>query len=93
MMLRSGLPSSSRTSSESEWPRGQATLTELADATGVSTVHVNRTLQALRHKKLIRWKDSRLEVLDWPGLRVAGDFDATYLHLRRSAWQHLPDNG
>jgi CRP-like cAMP-binding protein len=68
------------------------TQTELADATGLSTVHVNRTLQTLRKKKLIRWKDSRLEVLDWPGLREAGDFDATYLHLRKSSSQHLPDN-
>ena len=68
------------------------TQTELANATGLSTVHVNRTLQALRRKKLIRWKDSRLEVLDWPGLREAGDFDATYLHLRKSPLQYAPDN-
>ena len=64
---------------------------ELADATGLSTVHVNRTLQALRRKKLIRWKDASFEALDWAGLREAGDFDATYLHLRKSPSQHLPD--
>jgi CRP-like cAMP-binding protein len=58
------------------------TQTELADATGLSTVHVNRTLQSLRKKKLISWKDNRFEVLDWAGLREAGDFDPTYLHLR-----------
>jgi CRP-like cAMP-binding protein len=57
------------------------TQTELADATGLSTVHVNRTLQSLRKQKLIHWKDSRLEILDWPGLQEAGDFDSTYLHL------------
>ncbi len=68
------------------------TQTELADATGLSTVHVNRTLQALRRKKLIRWKDSRLEVVDWSGLREAGDFDATYLHLRESPSQRRPDD-
>lgn len=68
------------------------TQTELANATGLSTVHVNRTLQALRRKKLIHWKDSRLDVLDWPGLREAGDFDATYLHLRKSPSQRRPDN-
>jgi CRP-like cAMP-binding protein len=55
---------------------------ELADATGLSTVHVNRTLQALRRRKLIRWKDSKFEVLDWEGLQEAGDFNASYLHLR-----------
>jgi CRP-like cAMP-binding protein len=67
------------------------TQTELADATGLSTVHVNRTLQGLRRKQLIRWKDSEFEVLDWPGLKEAGDFDATYLHLRQSPSQHRPD--
>jgi CRP-like cAMP-binding protein len=68
------------------------TQTELADATGLSGVHINRTLQTLRQRKLIRWKDSRFEALDWPRLKQAGDFDATYLHLRKSASQHLPDN-
>jgi CRP-like cAMP-binding protein len=58
------------------------TQTELADATGLSTVHVNRTLQSLRKQKLIHWKDSQLEVLDWAGLQHAGDFDPSYLHLK-----------
>lgn len=58
------------------------TQSELADATGLSTVHVNRTLQTLRKKKLVDWKDSRLQVLDWSALRAAGDFDPSYLHLR-----------
>lgn len=58
------------------------TQAEIGDATGLSTVHVNRTLQALRKRKLIRWKDSRMEVLDWQGLQNAGDFDPSYLHLR-----------
>jgi CRP-like cAMP-binding protein len=58
------------------------TQTELADATGLSTVHVNRTLQSLRKQKLIHWKDSQLEVLDWAGLKQAGDFDPAYLHLK-----------
>jgi CRP-like cAMP-binding protein len=57
------------------------TQTELADATGLSTVHVNRTLQSLRRQKLIHWKDSQLEVLDWAGLQEVGDFDPAYLHL------------
>jgi CRP-like cAMP-binding protein len=63
------------------------TQSELADATGLSTVHVNQTLQSLRRKKLIRWKDSKLEVLDWEGLPHAGDFDASYLHLIESPLQ------
>ena len=68
------------------------TQAELADATGLSTVHVNRTLQNLRRQKLIRWKDTKLEVLDWQGLMEAGDFEATYLHLRETPSQPRPDS-
>jgi CRP-like cAMP-binding protein len=68
------------------------TQAELADATGLSAVHVNRTLQTLRREKLISWKDSTFEALDWPRLREAGDFDASYLHLRQPPSQHSPDS-
>jgi CRP-like cAMP-binding protein len=54
---------------------------EIGDALGLSSVHVNRSLQALRKEALIALKDGTLEVLDWKGLQVAGDFDPTYLHL------------
>jgi CRP-like cAMP-binding protein len=61
------------------------TQSELADATGVSTVHVNRTLQELRGLGLISLRGSALRALDWEGLKRAGDFDPTYLHLRDRA--------
>jgi CRP-like cAMP-binding protein len=57
------------------------TQTELGDATGISTVHVNRTLQELRGDGLISLRDGTLTVHDWEGLSGAGEFDATYLHL------------
>ncbi len=53
---------------------------ELADALGVSTVHVNRVLQELRGDGLITLKGSRLEVLDWEHLTRVADFDPIYLH-------------
>ncbi|HEY8383836.1 MAG TPA: Crp/Fnr family transcriptional regulator [Microvirga sp.] len=56
---------------------------ELADATGISTVHVNRTLQDLRGAGLINLKGGTLQVLDWKGLRDAGEFHPGYLHLVR----------
>jgi CRP-like cAMP-binding protein len=61
------------------------TQTELADATGLSTVHVNRTLQDLRGEGLITLRAGSLSVLDWDRLREAGEFDPTYLHLRKEA--------
>ncbi len=54
---------------------------ELADATGISVVHVNRMLQELREQGLINLTQRRLTVLNWNGLREAADFDATYLHF------------
>ena len=57
------------------------TQTELADALGLTPVHVNRVLQDLRAARLITLKGGVLTVLDWDGLKQAGDFDATYLHL------------
>ena len=53
----------------------------MADAIGLSTVHVNRVLQELRGAGLIRWKGTTLEVLDWPGLKEQAGFDPSFLHL------------
>jgi CRP-like cAMP-binding protein len=57
----------------------------IADALGLSTVHVNRTIQELRLKKLIRLTSGRLTVYDRDGLQQAGEFDPTYLQLKDSA--------
>src|SRR5215211_6073392 len=56
---------------------------EFADATGLSSVHVNRVLQALRADGLIVLKGDTLTAPDWEKLRHAGDFDPTYLHLEQ----------
>ena len=48
---------------------------------GISTVHTNRTLQAIRDARLISLKKNILTALDWEGLKEAGEFDPTYLHL------------
>jgi CRP-like cAMP-binding protein len=58
------------------------TQAELGDALGLSTVHVNRVLQDLRKDGLIALRGRSLAVLDWNGLKRAGDFDPLYLHLK-----------
>jgi CRP-like cAMP-binding protein len=55
---------------------------DMGDALGLSIVHVNRTIKKLRQMGLIDWEAGLLTVLDWEGLREAGDFDATYLHTK-----------
>jgi CRP-like cAMP-binding protein len=57
------------------------TQAEFGDALGFSTVHVNRTLQELRGKGLVKLAGNRLDVLDWRKLAEVADFDPTYLHL------------
>ena len=60
------------------------TQAELGDALGISNVHVNRVLQDLRAKGLIFLQGAHLKVLDWEGLKAAGEFDPTYLHLAKT---------
>jgi len=52
---------------------------QLADATGLTAVHTNRTLQALRKDRLISLSSQALTVLDWRGLCHLGDFSERYL--------------
>jgi CRP-like cAMP-binding protein len=56
---------------------------EFADAIGVSNVHVNRVLQQMRADGLIELSGDRLKVPDWETLKRVGDFDPTYLHLKK----------
>ena len=55
--------------------------TQLGDTLGLSTVHVNRTLQQLRAEKLISWQGQTVRLLDWDRLARIAQFDAAYLHL------------
>ena len=54
---------------------------DLAEATGISTVHANRVVQELRARGTIEWRNRVLKILDWDGLVTAGDFSPAYLHL------------
>ena len=62
-----------------------ATQTHIADMTGLTSVHVNRTLKSLREAALVEVRDRAIHVLDWNGLCKMGDFDAGYLCLPESA--------
>ena len=56
---------------------------QLADATGLTSVHVSRTLKELQERGLITRTIRYIAVGDWLSLQQAGDFDDAYLHLRR----------
>lgn len=55
------------------------TQVQLADATGLTSVHVNRTLKRLRLDGLVDVGSRRVQILDWDALAKLGEFDADYL--------------
>lgn len=52
---------------------------DLADTTGMTPVHVNRSLGALRRAGLIAHKGKHLTILDLPRLMAVAEFDPGYL--------------
>lgn len=55
---------------------------QLADATGLTSVHINRTIRQLERDGLIERSHPRSIIIgDWKKLAEAGDFNSAYLHL------------
>ena len=55
---------------------------QLGDATGLTSVHVNRTIKQLEADGLIdRVSPRAISIGDWKKLADVGDFDSHYLHL------------
>lgn len=61
------------------------TQADLADATGLSNVHVNRVLQDLRGNGRIGLRDRRLTIPDLAALSAFAEFDAAYLRMDAEA--------
>ena len=53
---------------------------QLADAVGLTSVHVNRVLKQLGEEGLISRNKRSVAIEDWERLREAGDFNERYLH-------------
>ncbi|MBK3662156.1 Crp/Fnr family transcriptional regulator [Bradyrhizobium diazoefficiens] len=56
----------------------------IADACGLSAVHVNRTLQQLRSEHLVEWQHHTVRLLDRTALEDVAEFDRAYLHTLES---------
>ena len=54
---------------------------ELAECLGLTVVHANRTIQALRRRGLIELEKGQLTILDKRGLKGVADFDPAFLYL------------
>jgi CRP-like cAMP-binding protein len=59
------------------------TQVELGECLGLTSVHVNRTLQELRRRGLIEMEKQRVTIIDLEALEEVADFDPTYLYLEK----------
>jgi CRP-like cAMP-binding protein len=59
------------------------TQVEVGESLGLTSVHVNRTLQELRRLKLIEVDNRRVRILDVDALKGVAQFDPTYLYLEK----------
>jgi len=59
------------------------TQADLADVTGLTSVHVNRMLKKLRDDKVLTFRGGMVTIGDWEQLQRVAEFDPTYLHLER----------
>jgi CRP-like cAMP-binding protein len=64
------------------------TQSELADALGLSTVHVNRVLQAFRAQGVLDIRKNLVTLVDVGKVLAAGGFDPMYLHQTSTALRH-----
>ncbi len=59
------------------------TQNHLAEANGLSVVHLNRTLQEMRRAGLIELSDRQLRIVDLDQLKAVAMFNSNYLHFNR----------
>ncbi|WP_343699159.1 Crp/Fnr family transcriptional regulator [Caulobacter sp.] len=61
------------------------TQTQLSQILGMTSVHLSRTLKALRATGSVAWQGHHIQILDRERLMAAGQFDPTYLRPYREA--------
>ena len=59
------------------------TQVELGQCLGLTSVHVNRTLQELRRRGVVELQGGRLTILDPVALRNVAEFDDAYLYVEK----------
>ena len=59
--------------------------TDLADALGLTPVHINRVLRDMRARTLLTLRSSALVIETWDELLRLSEFDPTYLRLEKRA--------
>jgi len=60
------------------------TQVEFGECLGLTSVHVNRTLQELRRRELIELENRRVAIFDLDALKRVAQFDDAYLYMHKS---------
>ena len=63
---------------------------DIADVLGLSLVHTNRSLQALRADNLVRLESRLLTILDFTRLQATAQFNPRYLRLETQGEDFIP---
>lgn len=63
-----------------------ATQADVAEACGITGVHVNRVLRVLRERNVLLFRSGEVRILDLARLTSLAEFDPTYLYGSRSDW-------
>ena len=61
----------------------EASQSQIGHALGLTSVHVNRTLKALKQAKVVSIDGRIVRIDSWPSLAAIGEFDPTYLQLEQ----------
>lgn len=64
------------------WPMTQE---DIGNATGLTAVHVNRTLRRMREENIVSVAHGSATILNWPALKDIAEFDGSYLHPKTVA--------
>jgi hypothetical protein len=65
------------------------TQTQLADAMGMTAVHMNRTIRVLRRASLAEFGNRTVRILDWERLVELCEFDPQYLLIEQLSEQQV----
>ncbi|WP_233150658.1 Crp/Fnr family transcriptional regulator [Sphingomonas mollis] len=55
---------------------------DLAEACGLTVVHVNRVLRSLRERELLIFRSGMATIVNWPKLVTLAEFDPSYLYVQ-----------
>lgn len=68
----------------------RTTQEQLGEASGLTPVHVNRTLQEIRAQGLLTFRNGRVDIRDWDSLAALAEFCPDYLMLEGPPHRVMP---